>query len=169
MIAYLRRSLACAFPPVCRKNIKVKTKDQKRGRRAPPRCSLRWSECEQPTKFGRCEQNCEYTRCETRFQRIRFPENSLYFLYKLPPEAQDSHALTPFPPCGGSVTNDSPTPRQGGGLTHAPLRAWDPKRTTQQTEGTPPASGKGAFDVGCRVGGNSPHLRAVCPCRSPRP
>ena len=48
------------------------------------------------------------------------------------PEAQDSHALTPFPPCGGSVTNDSPTPRQGGGLTHAPLRAWDPNTTAQK-------------------------------------
>ena len=81
----------------------------------------------------------------------------------------DCPASTPFPPCGGSATDDSPTPRQGGGLTHAPLRAWDPKRATQQTEGTPPASGKGAFDVGCRVGGNSPHLRAVCLCRSPCP
>ena len=84
----------------------------------------------------------------------------IHFTSSMKRFAQDSHALTPFPPCGGSVTNDSPTPRQGGGLTHAPLRAWDPKRTTQLTEGTPPASGKGAFDVGCRVGGgNSPHLR----------
>ena len=76
----------------------------------------------------------------------------------------------PSPLVGDRQRSTARPPVRGGGLTHAPLRAWDPKRTTQQTEGTPPASGKGAFDVGCRVGGgNSPHLRAACPCRSPCP